>query len=143
MRDLHAYVAKFMRAAKQPIRQAPGWPGEKVADLGYCLIAEEFKELVDAMNLVYAVRDNPTPDRLAGVADALGDLLYVVAWTGLAWGFDMPAIMAEIQKANMAKFGPGGGLQPNGKVMKPPGWTPPDVEKLMGRPVFPLTRTEE
>ena len=63
------------------------------------------------------------------LADALVDLVYVVAGTAVTYGLPIEQLWTEVQRANMDKF-PGGEavLDEGGKVVKPPGWTPPDVE---------------
>jgi len=68
---------------------------------------------------------------LAEVADALLDLLYVTMGAGITWGFPMWQLMDEVQRANMAKVGPGSRRREDGKVLKPEGWQPPDLVKVM------------
>jgi len=63
---------------------------------------------------------------LPDIADAIGDLKYVLEGTNLAFGIDGEPVWDAIQKANMAKAG--GSVDEHGKRMKPPGWTPPDIE---------------
>lgn len=46
------------------------------------------------------------------------------AATALEFGVDMGPIEDEVHRANLAKAG---GPVVNGKIMKPPGWTPPDI----------------
>ena len=145
MKDLQEKVRKFMTAAEQDIRNLPGLPPEKVIELGLKLITEELHELHQAIFDAQVMQgpqwtDEQRRAKLADVADAIGDLLYVVTWNGLAWGFNMPAIMEEIQRANLAKFGPGSWKDENGKQRKPPGWTPPDIEQFMDAPVEPVTK---
>jgi len=60
------------------------------------------------------------------LADAIGDLKYVLEGTNLAFGIDGEPIWDAIQAANMAKAG--GRVDEHGKRLKPPGWTPPDIE---------------
>lgn len=124
MNKLHEYVRAFMMAGDQPVADRPGVPEDGPLGLGLSLIYEELAELTRA---VKAAQRNPDAAQLALVADALGDLLYVVTWNGLAWGFPMPQIVDEIQRANMAKFGPGSRKRADGKVLKPPDWKPPDI----------------
>lgn len=134
-------VRTFMRAAGQRWSPAPEFPSVETIDLGLRLIHEEWDELGDAVADVPVppIFEDMTPEEkrkiLANVADALGDLLYVVAWNALAWGFPMPEIMDEIQRANMAKFGPGSYKDEHGKVRKPPGWRAPNIEQFMEGPL--------
>jgi predicted HAD superfamily Cof-like phosphohydrolase len=130
VKKLEDQVRTFMEAAGQRVGQEPGDISEEMVELGILLIREEFKELGEAILKGYPTKDL---NSLAEIADAIGDLLYVVTWAGLAWGFPMPEIMDEIQRANMAKFGPGSSKDENGKVQKPPGWTPPDIAGILAR----------
>lgn len=63
---------------------------------------------------------------LVALADGLADLDYVVEGTRLEFGIDGGPIAAEVHRSNMAKRG--GPISPEGKRLKPAGWTPPDVE---------------
>jgi len=134
MRQLFDQVRTFMRAAGQQWAHIPEFPSVETIDLGLRLIHEEWDELGDAVADVPIAPMEVTPEEkqqiLANVADALGDLLYVVTWNALAWGLPMPEIMEEIQRANMAKFGPGSFKDEHGKVQKPPGWQPPDIKQF-------------
>ena len=53
-------------------------------------------------------------------------------WTAVADGIELPAVWAEVQRSNMAKF-PGGRavMNESGKAVKPEGWTPPDIEGVL------------
>lgn len=66
---------------------------------------------------------------LVELADGLADLDYVVEGTRLEMGIDGAPVAAEVHRANMAKLG--GPIAPNGKRLKPPGWTPPDIEGVL------------
>jgi len=137
MRTLFSQVRQFMKLAGQPILNRPGVPSASNARLGLDLIREEWEELQKAVHVVDRLQEESSEEdlveALAEVADALGDLLYVVTWNGLAWGLPMPDIMQEIQQANLDKFGPGSRKLENGKVAKPPGWTPPDIARVIRR----------
>ena len=52
------------------------------------------------------------------VADAIGDLTYVVAGTGIVYGLPMETVFNEIQRSNMTKTG--GGFHPKGDDYSPP-----------------------
>jgi predicted HAD superfamily Cof-like phosphohydrolase len=61
--------------------------------------------------------------------DALGDLDYVVEGTRLYLGVNGSEVAAEIHRANMSKTdGPRRG---DGKILKPEGWMPPDIEGVL------------
>jgi Phosphoribosyl-ATP pyrophosphohydrolase len=76
------------------------------------LIAEEFAELVKAMDLMDPIE----------IADALGDLEVVVNGTAVTFGFPLQAIVAEIHESNMTK-----GDNVDGKPKKGPEFKPPDI----------------
>jgi predicted HAD superfamily Cof-like phosphohydrolase len=116
------------------------------------LIAEEFDELLQALcpsggpvQLVsVAVHDWLCDTRanrqraseqdlpcMSSVADALSDLEYVTIGSAVAWGLPGDAVWSEVHAANMRKAG--GPKDSNGKALKPPGWTPPDIEGVLKR----------
>ena len=80
------------------------------------LIAEELREFDSATNLV-------------AVADALGDLAYVVYGAALAYGIDLGPVLEEIHRSNMSKAV--GQKREDGKVEKGDGWTPPDLARVL------------
>lgn len=142
MKTLHNQVKEFILAGEQLPADSmnnPDIPDDKVTRLGVQLIDEEFHELRVAigdarMSQEMSRSELPIDEKielLTNVADAIGDLLYVAAWNGLAWGLPMPAILDEIQRSNMAKFGEGSWKDETGKVRKPPGWTPPDIAGII------------
>jgi predicted HAD superfamily Cof-like phosphohydrolase len=59
----------------------------------------------------------------------MADLDYVVEGTRLEFGIDGEPIAAEVHRANMAKTE--GPVAPDGKRLKPPGWTPPDIAGVL------------
>lgn len=65
---------------------------------------------------------------LVEFADALADLDYVIEGTRLEFGINGAPIAAEVHRSNLSKLGPNGPmLREDGKILKPPGWTPPDI----------------
>lgn len=62
-------------------------------------------------------------------ADGLADLIYVCLGAAVAWGIDLDPIFAEVHRTNMAKEG--GPKRGDGKLLKPPGWQPPDIARLL------------
>jgi predicted HAD superfamily Cof-like phosphohydrolase len=84
------------------------------------LLLSETRELNDAIGA----------GDLVGLADALGDIVYVVYGTALANGIDLGAVLAEIHRSNMTKSAP---AEPGGKAIKGPGYQPPDIERVLGR----------
>jgi predicted HAD superfamily Cof-like phosphohydrolase len=84
----------------------------------YCnLIREEFDELCDSDNIV---------DDL----DALIDILVVAIGAIHSLGANGEAAWNEVMRTNFAKIDPETGKvrkRDDGKVLKPEGWTPPDL----------------
>ncbi len=65
---------------------------------------------------------------VTGVADALGDLAYVVYGAALHFGIDLDAVVAEVHRSNMTKTPAG-----NGKAIKGPGYRSPDFREIVTR----------
>jgi predicted HAD superfamily Cof-like phosphohydrolase len=99
----------------------PSIPPSGVRELRKRLIHEELVELGEALD----------KQDIVGVADALADLLVVVYGTGDACGLDLEPIFAEIHRSNMTKKG--GPMRPDGKILKPEGWEPPELEMVIAR----------
>lgn len=89
-----ANVKKFMLAFDQPCPEKPTCPDKDLYDFRYRIIFEELTELLFA----FECRD------IYQIADALGDLLYVIYGTAIACGIDMEVVFAEIHSSNMSKF---------------------------------------
>lgn len=105
---------------------------QPVADLGssvnllrYNLMKEENEEYFEA------VRNNDTIE----IADALGDMLYILCGTILSHGLQhkIEEVFDEIQRSNMSKLGPDGRpiYREDGKVMKGPGYFKPDFSAIL------------
>lgn len=111
-------VAEFHRTFGLAIRTRPvARPPEWVARLD--LLREELDEYVEAV----------TDDDPVAVADALADMVYVIAGSALVHGINLDACLAEVHRSNMSKLGADGHpiLRDDGKVLKGPGYTPPDL----------------
>lgn len=141
--QIHKQVQEFMRAGEQEMPETPTIPTPEILSLRVKLILEETFELVFACFPIGPERaaiseqlENICDPRffdpdMVEIADALGDLDYVVEGMRLALGIDGSTIANEIHKNNMTKFGPGSWVNADGKQMKPPNWTPPDIAKLL------------
>jgi len=82
---------------------------------------QEHQELVEALD----------SGVLADIVQELADVVYVAYGTAYSLGIPLDLVIAEVHKANMRKIGPNGPILRDGKVMKPPGWTPPDVAGVL------------
>jgi predicted HAD superfamily Cof-like phosphohydrolase len=135
--SLREQVAAFHSIMGAPSAHRPALIPSARVRLRAALIAEEFFETMRAMfgddaglelaeNTVMAgIRVNAIHVDIPALADGLADLDYVVEGTRLEFGIDGAPIAAEVHRANMAKAG--GPIAKNGKRLKPPGWTPPDI----------------
>lgn len=120
--DWFADVMEFHRKFRPDlIGTTPAEPTTDVAEMRMRLIDEEIAELRDAMYR----GDMP------GIADGIGDAVYVLAGKAITYGIDLRPVWDEIHRANMAKDA--GGTRADGKVLKPPGWQPPDVAGVLAR----------
>jgi len=72
---------------------------------------------------------------LEEVADALGDMLYILCGTILDHGlqYKIEAVFDEIQRSNMSKLGADGKpiYREDGKVLKGPNYFKPNIEKIL------------
>jgi predicted HAD superfamily Cof-like phosphohydrolase len=88
-------VAEFHRTFKHPIVDQPAMPSKERAALRVSLLAEELKELQQA------IEDND----MVEVADALCDLQYVLSGAILEFGLagKFKALFDEVHRSNMSK----------------------------------------
>ena len=116
-------VKIFMEKFGQMVKTKPQFPDDKTMQLRLDLIKEELSELEDAMK----------KKDLKEVADALTDILYVTYGAGYAYGIDLDQCFKEVQRANMSKLGEDGKpiYNDQGKVMKGPNYTKPDLSKFV------------
>lgn len=88
---------------------------------------EENKEYLEAANRGYLVE----------VADALGDMLYILCGTILEHGmqYKIEEVFEEIQRSNMSKLGADGKpiYREDGKVLKGPNYFKPDIQSIMDK----------
>ncbi|MCF6297800.1 MAG: nucleoside triphosphate pyrophosphohydrolase family protein [Flavobacteriaceae bacterium] len=93
--------------------------------LRFDLMAEENEEYLEA------AQNND----LVEVADALGDMLYILCGTILEHGmqYKIEEVFKEIQRSNMSKLGADGKpiYREDGKVMKGPNYFKPNIAKIL------------
>jgi predicted HAD superfamily Cof-like phosphohydrolase len=72
---------------------------------------------------------------LVEIADALGDMLYILCGTIITHGFQdkITAVFNEIQRSNMSKLGADGKpiYREDGKVLKGPNYFKPNLKKIV------------
>ncbi len=111
---------KFMRACDQTVEEF----NQEQFKMYLGLIEEEYKELKEAIN---------NHDQLETL-DALIDILVVTIGTIHSAGYDAEGAWKEVMNTNFAKIDKETGKvrkREDGKVLKPIGWTPPDLKPFV------------
>ena len=128
MKSKIAAVEMFHRSFGLGIAQHPKANlGIDKIQLRFNLMDEENKEYFDA-----ALNDD-----MVEVADALGDMLYILCGTILEHGmqYKIEEVFEEIQRSNMSKLGPNGKpiYRDDGKVLKGPDYFKPNIEGILNK----------
>ena len=111
---------KFMKACDQSVNEF----NKDQFNLYVTLIEEEANELADAI----------TAHDQVETVDALIDILVVTIGALHSMGADAEAAWKEVMKTNFAKIDRETGKvrkREDGKVLKPQGWTPPDLKPFL------------
>ena len=118
-------VERFHEAFGQKNGKWPQHITVEEYELRHKLMAEENDEYLDAC-------DN---NDIVGIADALGDQMYILCGTILKHGLQhiIEDIFDEIQSSNMSKLGEDGKpvLREDGKILKGPSYFKPDLSKFL------------
>lgn len=143
--DRYERVYDFHVVSDTPVAGEPAVPSDDRVRLRMKLIAEEFFELLHAVSLNHEavgdlessveelIAESELGVHLPGVADALADLDYVIEGMRLEFGIFGEPIEALVHEANMAKFRNGVHRREDGKILKPHGWKPPDIDGELRR----------
>lgn len=128
MKDKIDAVKAFHTAYKLGYRETPKANlGIEKNLLRYKLMREENEEYLEAAN----------NGDLVEVADALGDLLYILCGTLIEHGlqYKIDEVFEEIQRSNMSKLGADGEpiYREDGKVMKGPNYFKPDIQNILDK----------
>ena len=123
-----AHVRDFHDAFRIANAETPtGSIGERETLLRYTLMREENEEYLEAAN----------KGDLVEVADALGDMLYILCGTILKHGLQhkIEEVFLEIQRSNMSKLDDNGRpiYREDGKVMKSARYFKPDIAAVLER----------
>src|SRR5690606_9417297 len=126
MKDKLEAVKAFHTAFKLGHRETPkAHVGVEKNMLRYKLMREENEEYLEAANA----------NDLVEVADALGDMLYILCGTIIEHGMQhkIDEVFDEIQKSNMSKLGEDGEpiYREDGKVLKGPNYFVPNISKIL------------
>ena len=128
MKKKIAAVAEFHKVFGLKMKETP------TADIGlsnnllrYKLMREENEEYLEAAN----------NNDLVEVADALGDMLYILCGTIIEHGMQhkIDEVFDEIQRSNMSKLGADGKpiYREDGKVLKGPSYFGPDIPSILAK----------
>ncbi len=143
-------VEEFMRKARQVLPSKPTIPTLAVRTLRAKLIFEEALEKIHGLGLAVmhehpdmvlhfqirkehlAFDENGLPD-LVEIVDGCCDVSVIAIGTLSACGVRAAPLLKLVDKNNLAKFGPGHSIREDGKLIKPPGHKPPDIEGELRR----------
>ena len=112
-------VREFHEAFNANIGPGPKVPSYDEVMLRRELIREEYYELWAAIE----------DCNLHEIAKEAADLIYVVVGLCVSFGIPITKVFEEVHRSNMAKVG--GTYREDGKLLKPPGWTPPDIKAIL------------
>ena len=119
-------VAEFHTAFNMPDPQDYKQLTQEQYELRHRLLEEENREYLEACDA----------DDLVGIADALGDQLYIIYGTILKHGLQdrIEEVFAEIHRSNMSKLDKNGKpiLREDGKILKGENYFKPDIKKILG-----------
>ena len=120
-------VKKFHEVYKIPFQNFPTKDiPESFLNLRYRLMSEENQEYLEAAK----------NGDLIEIADALGDMLYILFGTIITHGMQhkIEEVFDEIQRSNMSKLDNDGNpiYREDGKVMKGPNYFKPDIKSILG-----------
>ena len=116
-------VREFHEIFLHPVSEKPTTSVNEI--LRYKLMSEENLEYLDAA----------TNKDLVGIADALGDQLYILCGTIVAHGMQdiITEVFNEIHDSNMTKLGADGKpvFREDGKITKGPLYRKPDIKQFL------------
>ncbi|WP_420551527.1 hypothetical protein [Tenacibaculum aiptasiae] len=128
MKDKIKAVHEFHSAFKLNIQNEPTVAiSDERKQLRFELMKEENEEYLEA------AKNND----LVEVADALGDMLYILCGTIIEHGMQhkIEEVFDEIQKSNMSKLGEDGKpiYREDGKVLKGPNYFKPNIKEILNK----------
>jgi predicted HAD superfamily Cof-like phosphohydrolase len=125
MRDYIQMVGDFHTVFDQKDGNKPRLISSNEGKLRYSLLAEENNEYLEAVE----------KEDLVGIADALGDQLYIIYGTILKHGLQhkIEEVFREIHRSNMSKLGADGKpiYREDGKILKGPSYFRPNIKAII------------
>lgn len=148
MNRMQEQVREFHERFGHPISARPGFSRpflraslivEEAVETAFAMLVHEFgadanthlhamlhQALASALRNEAEVARNPLP----AAVDGMCDLSYVTFGAAIEMGIDLEPFFDEVHRSNMAKVG--GATREDGKTLKPEGWEPPAIERLLG-----------
>jgi predicted HAD superfamily Cof-like phosphohydrolase len=126
MNPIVASLLEFNQAFGIPKLDSPDIGPEDMIELRIKLLREEVEEYAEAARAGDMVE----------ILDALADIGYILAGTIINHGMQhiYDDAFNEVHRSNMAKLVDGKVLRrEDGKVMKPEGWTPPQLSQFLNK----------
>jgi len=118
-------VTEFHNAFGVVNGTSPKLIDKETFQLRFNLMLEENEEYLEACQ----------KEDLVGIADALGDMMYVLAGTMLTHGMHnkIEEVITEIHRSNMSKLGEDGKpiIRDDGKVLKGPSYFKPNISSIL------------
>lgn len=125
MKDYIEMVGDFHTVFDQKDGNKPRLISTNEGKLRYSLLAEENNEYLEAVEA----------GDLVGIADALGDQLYIIYGTILKHGLQhkIEEVFREIHRSNMSKLGADGRpiYREDGKILKGPSYFRPNIKSII------------
>lgn len=126
MKNIIEKRKSFNQAFKLKTSEKPVSIPKPRVNLQYDLMKEELDEYLES-----AIDKNITE-----TADAIADMFYILTGIAAEHGMldKMELLFNEVHRSNMSKLGPDGRpvYREDGKVLKGPGYTPPDLKPIIG-----------
>ena len=146
--DHQKRVEEFMRRAGQDVLTQPMVPNREVRLLRAKLIFEEAMETIGALGCkvdyvlgagsavnLEVLLDPAVEPNLVLIADGCADISVVTIGTLSACGIADIPLLNEVDRSNLAKFGPGGYRREDGKWIKPDDWQPPNIVGVLNNQI--------
>lgn len=122
--DITALVREFHETFHLPMSDVPALVDGNLARQRHQILLKEVTEVYTA------VLQNDLP----GIAQELADCVYVLYGTALTYGIGLDTVLAAVHAANMTKLFPDGTPHHvDGKVVKGPNYTKPDIAVVLAR----------
>ena len=159
MQTAQDQVQNFMTQAGQLCPPVPTIPNTDLRIFRMKLILEEACEIADALGVKLHVEPKAEhghsfntwidplrcPFDFTEVYDGLLDLLFVTIGSASAFGLKVKPGWEEVVRSNESKF-IDGHLRPDGKFIKGPSWSPPNLDPIierMGQPDYDFGKPTE